>query len=88
MNRRGLITGLVSLVAAPAIVRATSLMPVRGIILPLDGTPLIVQTVYCNRTIGTLEDLQAAQAAFRTSIWGLWEDCARALEPPPSPLFP
>jgi hypothetical protein len=28
INRRGLITGLLSLVAAPAIVRATSLMPV------------------------------------------------------------
>lgn len=30
MNRRELITGLVSLVAAPAIVRAGSLMPVRS----------------------------------------------------------
>lgn len=29
MNRRGFITGLVSLVAAPAIVRIGSLMPVR-----------------------------------------------------------
>ena len=29
ISRRGLITGLVSLVAAPAIVRAGSLMPVR-----------------------------------------------------------
>jgi hypothetical protein len=32
MNRRSLITGLVSLVAAPAIVRATSLMPVKTMI--------------------------------------------------------
>lgn len=31
INRRGLITGLISLVAAPAIVRATSLMPVKAI---------------------------------------------------------
>jgi hypothetical protein len=30
MSRRGLITGLISLVAAPAIVRATSIMPVRS----------------------------------------------------------
>lgn len=30
MNRRQLITGLVSLVAAPAIVRAESLMPISG----------------------------------------------------------
>jgi len=31
LNRRGLITGLVSFVAAPAIVRASSLMPLRGV---------------------------------------------------------
>jgi hypothetical protein len=31
MNRRSLITGLISLVAAPAIVRAESLMPVRAV---------------------------------------------------------
>jgi hypothetical protein len=31
LSRRSLITGLVSLVAAPAIVRATSLMPVKTI---------------------------------------------------------
>lgn len=29
INRRGLITGLISLAAAPAIVRASSLMPVK-----------------------------------------------------------
>lgn len=31
LTRRGLITGLVSLVAAPAIVRVTSIMPVRRV---------------------------------------------------------
>jgi len=31
INRRGLITGLISLAAAPAIVRAGSLMPVKVI---------------------------------------------------------
>ncbi len=36
MNRRGFITGLISLVAAPAIVRAGSLMPIKAeIIKPL-----------------------------------------------------
>jgi hypothetical protein len=35
LSRRSLITGLVSLVAAPAIVRVSSLMPVRGV--PLDA---------------------------------------------------
>ena len=31
INRRGLITGLISFVAAPAIVRATNIMPVKAI---------------------------------------------------------
>ncbi len=37
INRRSLITGLISLVAAPAIVRAGSLMPVKAM-LPLLST--------------------------------------------------
>ena len=37
MDRRSFLTGFgASLIAAPAIVRASSLMPVRGIILPID----------------------------------------------------
>jgi hypothetical protein len=39
MNRRGFITGLISLVAAPAIVRAGSLMPVKSFEL-YDGVAL------------------------------------------------
>lgn len=35
INRRGLITGLISFVTAPAIVRASSLMPVKAIKLPV-----------------------------------------------------
>ena len=38
INRRSLITGLISLVAAPAIVRVVSIMPVRGMIEP----PLVI----------------------------------------------
>lgn len=34
MDRRGLITGLISLIAAPAIVRAGSLMPVKSMRMP------------------------------------------------------
>jgi hypothetical protein len=47
MNRRQLITGLISLVAAPAIVRAGSLMPVK-VMNPLwiDGHGLICGHVY------------------------------------------
>lgn len=36
MHRRSFITGLISLVAAPAIVRVGSLMPVKSMIVPLD----------------------------------------------------
>lgn len=42
INRRGLITGLISLAAAPAIVRATSLMPVKVI------KPVITLEDYAN----------------------------------------
>lgn len=36
MNRRGFLLGLgTSIIAAPAIVRAASLMPVRGIVMPV-----------------------------------------------------
>jgi hypothetical protein len=36
MDRRGLLLGLgASLIAAPAIVRAASMMPVRGIVMPV-----------------------------------------------------
>lgn len=38
IGRRGFITGLISLVAAPAIVRAGSLMPVKG-------EPLVLRTI-------------------------------------------
>lgn len=34
MNRRSLITGLMSFVAAPAIVRASSLMPINSLLMP------------------------------------------------------
>jgi hypothetical protein len=34
IHRRGLITGFISLIAAPAIVRASSLMPVKALIIP------------------------------------------------------
>lgn len=34
MNRRGFLGGLIGLVAAPAVVHAASLMPLRGQIMP------------------------------------------------------
>jgi hypothetical protein len=40
-SRRSFLTGLAaSLVAAPAVVRAASLMPVRGIIQPIESLPI------------------------------------------------
>jgi hypothetical protein len=37
INRRSLITGLVSFIAAPAIIRATSLMPINAGLVPDSG---------------------------------------------------
>lgn len=37
-SRRGFLAGLSAIIAAPAIVRASSLMPVRGIIQPIAPT--------------------------------------------------
>lgn len=42
VNRRSFLTGLGSLIAAPAIVRASSLMPVRGIVMPTQSLPLVL----------------------------------------------
>jgi hypothetical protein len=51
-NRRGFITGLIALVAAPAIVRAGSLMPVRRMIelgegdrMPYLASPMDIRSV-------------------------------------------
>lgn len=45
MDRRQLITGLISLCAAPAIVRAGSLMPVKQMITPIIRTEWVVTAV-------------------------------------------
>ena len=39
-SRRGFLAGLSALIAAPAIVRAASLMPVRGIVMAIGGVDL------------------------------------------------
>jgi hypothetical protein len=53
MNRRGLITGLISLgVTAPAIVRASALMPVKVY------KQLAFTEIYCNRTIRTYMEIE------------------------------
>jgi hypothetical protein len=58
ISRRGLITGLIALVAAPAIIRTPGLlMPIRPLILP-DMT-----TLYVNRT-SWIEEWQELAEAF------------------------
>jgi hypothetical protein len=42
LSRRGIFSGLAALVAAPVVVRAASLMPVRGIIMPT-GVPMMTE---------------------------------------------
>lgn len=37
LSRRAIFAGIGAVIAAPAIVKATSLMPVRGIIMPIEG---------------------------------------------------
>lgn len=46
IQRRNFLVGLASLIAAPAIVRAASLMPVRGVIMPSNFDLLIPQGTY------------------------------------------
>jgi len=56
-NRRTLITGLISFIAAPAVVRATSLMPVRAI--EMFPPRMVVGPVYYERlTLATIEELR------------------------------
>jgi len=54
-SRRGFITGLISLVAAPAIVRAGSLMPVK--MMPPERA--IITEFYRNRVIRYYLDIQS-----------------------------
>lgn len=56
-TRRGFITGLISFaVTAPAIVRATSLMPIKGeaMVLSLSDLDRIFQTICAMRVEGSL----------------------------------
>jgi hypothetical protein len=57
MNRRGFLTGIGALIAAPAIVRYGSLMPVRGIIQSVSLRPLSVYNVGADQDITRLDVL-------------------------------
>lgn len=57
LSRRSIITGLVALVAAPAIVRAGSLMPVKVMIEPYGTGPMVLITVpYLDRLFRMLAE--------------------------------
>lgn len=81
-TRRGLITGLISLVAAPAIVRAAILMPVKAVNL---STVDVVNLAHQQTGYMTLDDyaerillprLRALRAA-RSEWYDLWAETAR-----------
>lgn len=81
IHRRGLLTGLISLVAAPAIVRASSLMPVRSFgIVSID--PLIIHPDLGPEMMALLQArMDAAQAIMARALAdNLYKDYS------PSPL--
>lgn len=67
MNRRELITGLISLVAAPAIVRAGSLMPIKGVSLN-DGVRLISMS-HPNHTRVVIKGWDEYGTVMTETIW-------------------
>lgn len=67
MNRRSFISGVVSLIAAPAIVRASSLMPVRGVAMP---QPQWTPTFPYGEISPVLEDARSLNGIYRiTASW-------------------
>lgn len=65
LSRRGFIGGLAALIAAPAVVRAASLMPVRGIIIPTRN--LITLEEYaraCGRGLAIIEMFRQSSNLF------------------------
>lgn len=70
LSRRGLITGLVSLIAAPAIVRVESLMPVKAV--PISAFPISLTTV---RQIEEFEFLEEISQLIATTFFYGNTDC-------------
>ena len=68
-SRRGFITGLISLVAAPAIVRAGSLMPVKGD--PLDWRKAIRDGMAGDFETDNLMVRAYERYATSYTVWGL-----------------
>lgn len=65
MNRRGFIAGAASLIAAPAIVRATSLMPVRNRLTEWGDWQEAAQVMIVNGNIYWMD----RDMVFTTPLW-------------------
>lgn len=80
ISRRGLIGGLGALLlAAPAVVRAASLMPVRGIVVPV--APRLVMAFGGDSIFWSADNLHTTEEArqrllsiFGDSIEGIWPE--------------
>ena len=68
IGRRGFITGLISLVAAPAIVRVTSLMPVKA-----------VEPEYVWRTYAEIDELYGHGPMMNALPWLKFENSGQIL---------
>lgn len=74
-SRRGFITGLIGFVAAPAIVRASSIMPVCSIKMPLNNVfQALVQ--HPNMTATEILERFAAPRMYRQSFVDHWNETA------------
>jgi hypothetical protein len=74
-SRRGFITGLISFVAAPAIVRASSIMPVHSIKMPLENVfQALVQ--HPNTTATEILERFANLGIYRQSFVDHWNETA------------
>lgn len=93
ITRRGLITGLASLLAAPAIVRASSLMPVKMLptgalfgALDLAGDRDCVASVVFGQVNGQWQilDLKNLEVGADGLLHGINDGAGWAYEPPPT----
>lgn len=82
MNRRKLITGLISFAAAPAIVRAESLMKVKMI------KPDFDQATYLNILIDKMvRNSQYGKFAAVPRVWISYEDCIKIWPIPEKDIY-
>lgn len=80
LSRRSLLTGFAGLLAAPAIIRASSLMPVRAVPLPLPPTRFVCDYLTSDHAWflvnGEFGELQIV--AGRDAVPDMWTDAMMA----------